>query len=184
MSSSPPSMSFREFLKAKAEEYGVRDRHRLRNEWLASLNRLLDQLQGWLREADPEGLLDIVRYRVSRTERGLGTYDAPAMKICLGAGDVDIAPVTAGDFWLAFEVVTGPSESYSPPLRAPHTGRVDMTDGYRKYNLFRELSDDGESWFIRHLHDDRVEWRSSVDRKELVELTPDAFKRALQDLLS
>lgn len=61
MSSSSPSMSLREFLKAKADEYGVRDRHRLRDEWLASLNQLLDQLQEWLREADPEGLLDIIK---------------------------------------------------------------------------------------------------------------------------
>lgn len=92
--STSPSMSFQEFLRAKAEEFGVRDRHRLRNEWIASLNQLLDQLQEWLQQADPEGLLDIITYKIARTERGLGTYDAPAMKIRLGAGEVDIVPIS------------------------------------------------------------------------------------------
>src|SRR5271166_3118980 len=68
------SLSFREFLKAKADELGVRDRHRRRGEWLGAIHRLLDQIQDWLRESDPEGVLDIEPYEVSRTEQDPGTY--------------------------------------------------------------------------------------------------------------
>jgi len=77
-------LSFRDFLKAKADELGVRDRHRRRGEWLGAIHRLLDQIRDWLRESDPEGVLDIEPYEVSRTEQDLGTYDAPALKIRLG----------------------------------------------------------------------------------------------------
>ncbi len=86
-------LSFRDFLKAKADELDVRDRHRRRGEWLGAIHRLLDQIRDWLRESDPEGVLDIEPYEVSRTEQNLGTYDAPALKIRLGAGEVDVRPI-------------------------------------------------------------------------------------------
>lgn len=88
-----PLLSFREFLKTKADETGVKDRHRRRVEWLEAIRRLLDQIRDWLREFDPEGVLDIEPYEVSRTEHDLGTYDAPALKIRLGAGEVSVLPM-------------------------------------------------------------------------------------------
>lgn len=76
--------SLREFLKTKANEKGIRDRHRLRSEWLGAIRRLVDQILDWLRQSDPQGVLDIQPYEVARTELDLGTYDAPALKIRLG----------------------------------------------------------------------------------------------------
>src|SRR4051812_37808057 len=87
----PPSFS--EFLRQKGEEYRVRDRHEQRSEWLEAINSLYDQIRGWLREVDPEGLLDIVPYQVSRTEPVLGTYDAPALKIQLGPAEAHLKPM-------------------------------------------------------------------------------------------
>ena len=55
-------LSFRDFLKAKGDELGVRDRHRRRGEWLGAIHRLLDQIRDWLRESDPEDVLDIEPY--------------------------------------------------------------------------------------------------------------------------
>jgi len=164
--STSPSMTFQEFLRAKAEEYGVRDRHQLRNAWIDSLNQLLDQLQEWLQQADPESLLDIVRYKVARTERGFGTYDAPAMKIRLGAGEVDIVPISAGnrDRWV--DPAAGLMTLFSS------AARVDVTDGYRKYNLVRDPRRDDKPWSIRS------------ERGGFMDLTPDSFKQVLQDLLS
>ena len=69
-----PLQSLRDFLKAKANDPGVRDRHRLRKEWLGAIRRLFDQILAWLREADPEEVLDIQPYEVARTEHHLGTY--------------------------------------------------------------------------------------------------------------
>ena len=88
-----PMLSFREFLKTKADEAGVKDRHRRRSEWLDAIRRLFDQIREWLRESDPEGVLDIEPYEVSRTEPDLGTYDAPALKIRLGPGEVNVLPI-------------------------------------------------------------------------------------------
>lgn len=175
--SSSPTLSFREFLKAKAEEYGVRDRHRLRDEWLAAVNQLLAQLQEWLQQADPEGLLDIIRYKVARTEQGLGTYDAPAMKIRFGPGEVDVVPMSRGLKPPNFPAATGPrsssstpgSPTFSPPS---YGGRVDLTDGYRKYNLYRNRSG---------LHD---VWEVPDDGGGLNELTSGLFEQIVQDLLS
>lgn len=166
------SMTFREFLKTKADEFGVRDRHRRREEWLNAINRLLTQFQDWLRQADPEGLLDVLRYEVARTEQSLGTYDAPALKIRLGAGEVDIVPMSRGTINTGLEVATGPSTSFKGRISDPFAGRVDVTNGYQKYNLYRKLQDDNESWLIRDEH------------KQFTELTPDSFERILQDLLS
>lgn len=88
-----PLPTFSEFLRRKGEEYRVRDRHERRSEWLAAINELYDTIRGWLHEDDPEGLLDIVPYQVSRTEPILGTYDAPALQILLGPAEVRVEPV-------------------------------------------------------------------------------------------
>ena len=75
----PPSL--REFLRSKGEEFDLRDRRRLRRDWLLSLDRLMNRIVDWLHESDPDGLLDIDRYQVGRTEpRGSGTYEDPCPK--------------------------------------------------------------------------------------------------------
>lgn len=50
--------------------------------------------------------------------------------------------------------------------------RVDLTDGYRKYNLARDPRGSDKPWSIRS------------ERGGFTDLTPDSFKQALQDLLS
>src|SRR5438067_1384257 len=85
--------SFQEFLRQKAEGSNVKDRIRSRGEWLGALNRLRDQIRGWLHEADPDDLLEIVPYEVERVEQRLGIYDAPALKIRLGTDTVDVLPM-------------------------------------------------------------------------------------------
>ncbi len=157
-------LSFRDFLKAKADELGVRDRHRRRGEWLGAIHRLLDQIRDWLRESDPEGVLDIEPYEVSRTEQDLGTYDAPALKIRLGAGEVDVRPIGREVPFMAIRGASGDATEFS--------GRVDITDGYRKYNLYREMNQGKDLWQI------------SDERNRFTYLNAESFERILQDLLS
>jgi len=157
-------LSFRDFLKAKADELGVRDRHRRRGEWLGAIHRLLDRIRDWLRESDPEGVLDIEPYEVSRTEQDLGTYDAPALKIRLGAGEVDVRPIGRGVPFMAIRGASGDATEFS--------GRVDITDGYRKYNLYREINQGKDLWQI------------SDERNRFTYLNAESFERILQDLLS
>ena len=52
------------------------------------------------------------------------------------------------------------------------SGRVDITDGYRKYNLYREINQGKDLWQI------------SDERNRFTYLNAESFKRILQDLLS
>ena len=69
--------SFQEFLRQKVDISALKDRNRSRGEWLGAINRLLDRVRDWLREADPDDLLEIVPYEVERVEKRLGIYDQP-----------------------------------------------------------------------------------------------------------
>jgi hypothetical protein len=159
-----PSLNFREFLKSKAKETGVEDRHRRRTEWIGAINRLLDQIRCWLREFDPDEVLDIEPYEVSRTERKLGSYDAPALKIRLGAAEVDVLPMGRDVPFMAIRGASGDPTEFA--------GRIDVTDGYRKYNLYREVREDKDLWQIIN------------NRNKLTYLDSNSFAELLQDLLS
>ena len=52
------------------------------------------------------------------------------------------------------------------------SGRVDITDGYRKYNLYREINQGKDLWQI------------SDERNRFTYLNAESFERILQDLLS
>jgi len=102
------STSLREFHQKKTEGTDLKERNRLRSEWLGSLNRLFDQIREWLREADPEEVLEVVSYKVERVEQRLGVYDAPGITIRLGTDSVQIVP--SGRYAhkpLAFETLLG-----------------------------------------------------------------------------
>jgi hypothetical protein len=159
-----PLLSFREFLKTKADETGLKDRHRRRGEWLAAIQRLLDQIRAWLRELDPEEVLDVPPYEVSRTEHDLGTYDAPALKIRLGAGEVSVVPMGRDVPFMANRGASGTATEFA--------GRVDISDGFRKYNLYREVSEGKDLWQVR----------DSLDK--FTYLDENSLGRILQDLLA
>jgi hypothetical protein len=139
-------IQFQDFLRKRAEESGVRERNRNRGEWLLAIRRLLEQIQDWLRAADPESLLEIVPYDVERVEGPLGIYDAPALKIRLGTDEVDIVPV--GRYAIGpFAVQTMRSLLGSEGTDGPAAGRVDITNGERKYVLIRDVSTGQDRWY-------------------------------------
>lgn len=160
--------SFREFLRGKGEEFDLRDRRRRRREWLGALERLIERIVGWLHQSDPDGLLDIDRYEVSRTEPRLGTYEAPALRIRLGAAEARLIPIG--------REVPLPSVRVESPVPPDFHGRVDLADApvspLRRYHLLLDVREDGEHWHIRDEHG-RF---SPLGREE--------FERILQDLLS
>ncbi len=159
-----PTLSFRDFLKTKAGESGTRDRHRRRAEWLGALHRLLEQIREWLREFDAEEVLDIEPYEVARTEHDLGTYDAPALRSRLGAGEVSVVPMGREVPMMAFRGASGESTEFA--------GRVDITDGFRKYNLYREIREGKDAWQVRD------------ERNRFTYLDAESLGRILQELLS
>jgi hypothetical protein len=140
------STGFQDFLRQRAGESGARERNRNRGEWLRAINGLLDQIRDWLRAADPENLLETVTYEVQRAEGPLGIYDAPAIKIRLGTDEVDIVPV--GRYAIGplpartMKTLLGIEGTDGPPA-----GRVDITNGERKYILLRDVSTDHDRWY-------------------------------------
>jgi hypothetical protein len=139
------STGFQQFLREKAEKYGVPERHRDRAEWLLAITKLLDQIREWLKASDPEELTDIVPYVVQRVERPLGIYDAPAMKIRLGAAEVSIVPI--GRYAIGPVPAKILSHSGLEEASGPVAGRVDITNGERKYLLLRNVSTGQDRWY-------------------------------------
>ena len=172
MSTTPesPPKTLKDFLLAKADEYGVRDRIRRRKEWLDAVRRLYEQLKTWMREADPEGLLDVVPYEVQRTEHGLGTFDAPALQVCFGPAELSIEPMSSGPSRYLFEVATGRDRSYTGEIAPRFQGRVDISNGLRKYNFLREAA--------------RSEVWRTWDGKRLEILDQARFEAILKELLA
>ena len=165
------STGFQEFLRQKAEQSGVRERNRNRAEWLLALNRLFEQIRGWLRSSDPENLIDAVPYEVQLLERRLGIYDAPALKILLGANEVDVVPVGR------FSIGPVPTEKVLSHLciegaSGTVAGRVDIKNKEKRHLLIREVSTAQDRWFA-------VDGRSNV-----APLDHPRLETILQDLWS
>jgi hypothetical protein len=156
-------MTFQDFLSTVAENQGSKDRHQRREEWVAAVRRLVERLRDWLAESDPRKLLDVVPLSLERAEPSLGVYEVPGLKISAGDASVQIVPVGRN----AVGIVGLPGDG-----GLPAEGRVDVTDGARRYILYRTLKDGQESWYVV---DERFR-ATPLDRGRLEEV--------LQDLLS
>jgi hypothetical protein len=127
------------------------------------VERLVNQLMGWVREVDQSGLLALAPFRLRPTEAGLGTYEVPGFTIGLGDTIVQVRPVARN--------VVG-SVKLSAEKEVKPQGRVDVTDGLRRYTLYRTLEGGGERWYV-------------VDEDaNTAELDQDQFMAILEDLLS
>lgn len=161
---SPALLSLREFLRSKGAQGSVRERHRLRHEWVAAIHLFMEEVRSWLAEADPDQVLDIEPYTISITEAALGTYDVPALRINLEAAKVDVLPVGR------HATIRVPRGGATPG--AGSSGRIDLTDGFRSYYCCREP------------RDDRPRWQLWDERGRSEGFDQGSFARALQDLLS
>lgn len=155
-------MTFQEFLERRSQQSHHKERRELREEWMTAVRRLIDQLRGWLAESDPRGVLEVAPLEVEVAEPGLGAYRVAGLKISLGQAAVQVAPVGRNVVGMV-----GPQGDAG--IRA--AGRVDVTDGIRKYILYRTLKE-GENWYAL---DERFQ-AAPLDRTR--------FEEILQDLLS
>lgn len=134
--------TLREFLKDRAEylRSQAQEADALRDEWVGAVNRLLDQLADWLKEADPEGVLNAVRLPYRRREEGIGAYDVDGLKIYLGPREIDVVPI-------AHRAIGSVRDAGATGvIRAD--GRVDLTNGDQRHMLFRVRRDGVERWLI------------------------------------
>lgn len=156
-------MTFQEFLERHAQQRQHKEQRARREEWIAAVGRLLGQLRTWLAEADPAGVLEVLPMEVEKAEPGLGIYRIPSLKISLGGAAVEVVPVGRNVIG-----TVGPQGDVG--IRAE--GRVDITDGIRRYILYRTLNDGQERWYAL---DERFQ-ATPLDRGRL--------EGMLQDLLS
>jgi hypothetical protein len=136
----------------------------LQREWISAIQRLLDQMIDWLRAADKEHLLEIEEKNHRLRENEVGVYDAPGLAIRLDAREVKVVP--------AARMVVGPDLTNGIVRIVRAFGRVDMTDGARKYLVFRTQVDPTEEWTI-------VEDEGFTFKK----FTRESFEEAMQGLL-
>jgi hypothetical protein len=156
-------MSFREFLERKAGEPQQKERRERRHQWTVAVGRLMDQLRAWLAQSDPGGLLDIVPLELEQAEPGLGVYKVPGLKIGVGDAAVQVVPVGRN-------VVGRVGSGREAGVRAE--GRVDITDGVRKYILYRLVENGHDHWYALN------------EKFEAAPLNREQLEAILQDLLS
>lgn len=134
--------TLKEFLASEAEKLRGEqaDAMTRRDEWIASVGRLLARIQDWLAQADSDRILSIDNAPVRVSEQGLGSYEIAALTIGLGAREVRIRPV---------------ARSVGAPLRATSMlhvprayGRVDMTNGLDRFLLIRVEVAPEDRWMI------------------------------------
>jgi hypothetical protein len=131
-------MTFQEFLRKQASKGETREKRERREEWVAAVKRLMDQLRAWLKESDPDQVLDVIPMEIERVEAGLGRYLVPGLVIRTGNSRVQVLPIGRS-------VVADLVASNERPLNAE--GRVDITDGVQRWMLYHTSHDGQETWY-------------------------------------
>ena len=124
--------------RAAAERAAAPERQRKLSDWQLAAEGLLQRIEGWVRQADTEHILQIERTVVMRSEEGLGAYTASGLRITLGLRCVDITPVARN--------VAGAVKRDGEKEVVRLQGRVDITEGPRRHRVYRLGSANGEEW--------------------------------------
>lgn len=158
--------TLKEFLAEHAEiERGrAHEKWAIQQEWIRAIRRLIQQIQAWLTDSDPEHVLQVREYHTEIREIGVGVYVAPGLAIRLEAREVQLIPIARN--------VVGPHLSNGLIHVKRAFGRVDLIGGGQKYLLYRSQTDPNDEWVI-------VEDDGFVVRK----LDRPAFEEAMQSLL-
>ena len=157
--------AFKEFLRQQAEKHQAEARagKATLDEWRAAIEQLFAQVRAWLKESDPEGVIEIEEGHQDVTEQGLGRYRVPSLNLRAFGKWIGIIPKARKT------VGTAKPPQKSAPERA--AGRVDITDELRRYVLYRFRDDGREVWVIDDLHSDSKP------------LDKEAFEKALMSYL-
>ncbi len=157
-------MTLQEFLKKNAPRDEML-RRRWRDDWIGYVNRLLKQLRDWLADGGAADLLDLEPLEFDKREQGLGAYRIKGLAINFGENTVKVVPVGRN--------VATHLGKYAEPGHENAEGRVDITNGPYKYNLYLKLNDAGQE-----------EWLVEKEGSDIQRLDRERFEAILQDLLS
>jgi hypothetical protein len=154
--------SFKEWVKQKTDDAASIERSKRVTDWVHACLHLRTQVEAWLTE-EGEGRIKFDLVVVDRTEHGLGSYSLHKLRINIGEDSVELIPLgrnVIGSYGLRGE----------PEHRG--AGRVDLTNGIRKYMLYRTIQSDKDVWYV-------------VDeRGEFSLLTKDRLLEIVRDLMS
>lgn len=140
--------------RAKKEQSQDIDWATKREQWLQSLQELMQQIREWLSAAEDEGLLSVEDSTFPVTEDYIGEYDAPGLVISSPVGrQVDVRPYAL--------LVIGAR------------GRVHMESGPKREMLLR--NDEGE-WLLAS--------REAGGIINTLPLTEETFSETLRAILS
>ena len=158
--------SLKEFLREKAETLRTQESEtaKKRDEWVAAVNRLCNQIKEWLTQADPGKVLSVEDRPYEIREEGIGTYKVCGISISVGPRHVDVQPVARN--------VAGPLSGTGVIHVYRAYGRVDLSNGLEKFMLFRVEKEPDDRWSI-----------IGQDRPLMELLDQSTFEAALQSLL-
>lgn len=168
--------TFQEFLKGLAGQENAAEVRARRKEWVEAVERLIDRLEGWLRELDPDGVMEVYRQVVERHEPGLGTYDAHGLWIEVGKVTVEVVPGGRNSRVVPPSGTTLLGEDLRP---AQVAGRVDIKNRVQRHSLYRLVVPDGSST--------REDWATVAVTDYGVKFDPvdrDGFEAMLRELMS
>jgi hypothetical protein len=151
--------TFKEWLKEKADSAPEEQRKKLLQDWTDAYSELAHNVREWLQD-DEAGRVRFGNEPITRSEEGLGSYQFSTVKIIVGDQSVDVVPV-------ARNVIAHVGD---PPTRA--AGRVDITNGIRKYALYRVVRDGNSTW------------RIVKDATEIGDLSRQSLEEIIMDLMS
>jgi hypothetical protein len=176
--------TFKQFLHEQAKQHQAEANagKATVDEWRSAIERLFGQFREWLKESDPDGVIEIEESGQDVNEPGLGRYRVPRLNLRVFGKWIGIIPKARRT------VGSAKPPQKSAPERAD--GRVDITDELRRYVLYRFRQGDDDVWLIDGLDQgydvSEKAWSGQVQyspRSEPRRLDQEAFEKALMSYL-
>jgi hypothetical protein len=115
-------------------------KEKIREEWVQTVARLIEELKGWVEESNVENLLTCRTFEGWVGEEGLGRYKAPGLIVELDGEQVFISARGRNVLGFIRESPAGPE------VRAE--GRVDVTNNRITFSLLRASTSDSHEWYV------------------------------------
>jgi len=135
--------SLKDFIAERAEKLRTEEPRAVqkRDEWVAAVDRPNQHVKEWLAQADPDHKVLEVRERPYQLrEEGIGTYEARGLSISVGRREVRVEPIARN--------IAGPLSATGVIHVNRAYGRVDLSDGLKKFMIFRVEKDPEVRWNI------------------------------------
>src|ERR1051325_1050638 len=149
------------------------------DEWRAAIERLFGEIRRWIKDSDPDNIVEIKEEEVEVKEPGLGPYRVPRLDLRVFGKWIGVVPRARRT------VGTATSPENPVPQRAQ--GRVDISDELRRYVLYRMH---GDVWVIvapeQGFEIVEKSWPGQVQyfpRSETVPLSQETFEKVLVSYL-